>query len=94
MSSVHVYKAQPAHRLYRVLANSTTIYLENGSSSSFTADAGDVLADMGKTIILENNQGTLRKVQLIVDGGAGDGPTGYIVMGDGSLAASAVAVLL
>ena len=98
MTSVLSHKAQPAHHLYIATGSADILTITNGAaSSSFTVSSGAVLADMGKTVVLTS--GTYKKVKLMpvasaMGTEANSYKTGYICMGDGSAAASSVAVLL
>jgi hypothetical protein len=97
MSSVHVMKAQPAHHLYIATDSVDVLAIAaNGTTTiAFTVATEAVLADMGKTVVLAS--GTYKKVKAvpIAGGNETDGfRTGYICMGNGSAAASSVAVLL
>jgi hypothetical protein len=99
MSSVHAFKAQPAPKLFRatdaftLITNTTTGATTGGASIS----TDDVLMNMG-TKVAHSSGSTLLKVKVLpVSGGSGTEAnsyqTGYISLGEGSVAASAVAAL-
>jgi hypothetical protein len=97
MSAIHAAKSQiPPFKLYRTNAQ---LYLLTaaGVNSTNQINSGTILRDMGKKVYMPAQGSTLVKVQVVpITNSATENNnylTGYISLGDGTLAATNVSAL-
>lgn len=98
MSAIHAAKSQiPPFKLYRTNAQLYLLTAAGVDSTTQIASSGTILRDMGKKVYMPAEGSTLVKVQVVpITNSATENNnylTGYISLGDGTLAATNVSAL-